>query len=429
MNILLVNPPIYDFSAYDFWLKPYGLLTAAGFLAPYAQCSLFDFLDRSTTPSAQGKKLRSDAWGRGEFVFEFVEKPKPLAQIPRRYKRFGKRRADFQNWLAAQSDIDAVLIQTSMTYWYPGVREVINDVRMALPQAKIVLGGVYASLCPAHARSLGPDLVIEGANLAPLWQLLNIAPNPDSLPLWQAYPELPVGVLKLTDGCPFACTYCAVPNMYPRFTSRPLSRTVAEFDQLVALGARDIAIYDDALLHDPQHILLPFLRYVVEKHIKVNFHTPNALHTRLITPESAAMMVEAGFKTFYLGFESAEQKFHAATGAKILPDHFRQAVRILLQAGVPARNIIAYIIAGHPSMEIQRIEDSMRLAADSGVRHMLAEFSPIPNTPDSAFASRLVDMSEPLNHNKTAWPLTFLGAQKVNAIKDLSHKLNKINPA
>ena len=28
-RILLVNPPIYDFAAYDFWLKPYGMLRAA----------------------------------------------------------------------------------------------------------------------------------------------------------------------------------------------------------------------------------------------------------------------------------------------------------------------------------------------------------------------------------------------------------------
>ena len=31
-RILLVNPPIYDFAAYDFWLKPYGLLRVAGLL-------------------------------------------------------------------------------------------------------------------------------------------------------------------------------------------------------------------------------------------------------------------------------------------------------------------------------------------------------------------------------------------------------------
>jgi len=31
-NILLVNPWIYDFAAYDFWLKPMGLLYLGGLL-------------------------------------------------------------------------------------------------------------------------------------------------------------------------------------------------------------------------------------------------------------------------------------------------------------------------------------------------------------------------------------------------------------
>ena len=30
-GILLVNPPIYDFAAYDFWLKSYGMSTVTGF--------------------------------------------------------------------------------------------------------------------------------------------------------------------------------------------------------------------------------------------------------------------------------------------------------------------------------------------------------------------------------------------------------------
>jgi hypothetical protein len=32
LRILLVNPPVYDFAAYDFWPKPYGMLTVAGYL-------------------------------------------------------------------------------------------------------------------------------------------------------------------------------------------------------------------------------------------------------------------------------------------------------------------------------------------------------------------------------------------------------------
>jgi hypothetical protein len=30
MRLLLVNPPIYDFTAFDFWLRPYGMLRVAG---------------------------------------------------------------------------------------------------------------------------------------------------------------------------------------------------------------------------------------------------------------------------------------------------------------------------------------------------------------------------------------------------------------
>jgi len=45
-KILLVNPPIYDFAAYDFWLKPSGMLSVAGFLRGKADFKLFDYLDR-----------------------------------------------------------------------------------------------------------------------------------------------------------------------------------------------------------------------------------------------------------------------------------------------------------------------------------------------------------------------------------------------
>ena len=93
-----------------------------------------------------------------------------------------------------------------MTYWYPGVAEIIRELRALAPTTKLVLGGVYATLCPDHARSLGADLVVEGTDLAPLWRFLQLQPNDDGMPLWELYPRLRTGVLKLADGCPFRCT-------------------------------------------------------------------------------------------------------------------------------------------------------------------------------------------------------------------------------
>lgn len=423
-KILLVNPPIYDFSAYDFWLKPYGLLTIAGYLQDRAELCLFDYLDRLSPSIPEGSKLRGDQWGRGEFYSEPLPKPTVLAAIPRRYHRFGLPRQTFQKWLVEQLPFDYAFIQTTMTYWYPGVKEVIDDVRRAQPQAKIVLGGVYATICTEHAQYLGADLVIKGADLAPLWQFLDITPSLEHLPVWQAYPKLETGVLKLTDGCPFKCSYCSVPQTYKTFASRPLERAINEFELLRQCGVKNIAFYDDALLYDADHILSPFLQHVIKTKSEVNFHTPNAFHARFVLPELAQLMVEAGFKTFYLGLESNQNDWHRETGGKLCTDEFTVAVNNLHDAGADRRNIAAYIIAGHPRSSVEAVEESMKFAHSLRVRIMLAEFSPIPNSPDGRLCEKIVDMSEPLMHNKTAFPIIFLGNGTVNRLKDLCHKLN-----
>src|SRR4030095_10250777 len=142
-RILLVNPAIYDFSAYDFWLKPYGLLRVAGLIREQADFYLFDYLDRHN-PQVPPGRYRADLWGRGEFYSEPAEKPNLFASIPRQFRRFGVPRREFQNFISDQPPFDFALIQTSMTYWYLGIKEVIADLRALSPQTKIILGGVYA---------------------------------------------------------------------------------------------------------------------------------------------------------------------------------------------------------------------------------------------------------------------------------------------
>jgi hypothetical protein len=159
IHVLLVNPPIFDFTAFDFWLRPYGMLRVSGQMKHCCRLDFFDFL----------LSRKRDPWGRGGFDTRDIPKPGSLLDIPRKFHRFGKPREDFQEFLRARR-YDAVLIQTSMTYWYLGIREVIEDVRRLQPSAKVVLGGVYPTLCPSHARSLGADLTIEGADLEHLFR-------------------------------------------------------------------------------------------------------------------------------------------------------------------------------------------------------------------------------------------------------------------
>ncbi|HUW20433.1 MAG TPA: radical SAM protein [Sedimentisphaerales bacterium] len=424
-RILLVNPPIHDFAAYDFWLKPYGLLSVAGQLRGRADFRLFDYLHRLHPFMPRRRGLESDRWGRGRFQEEIIPPPPCLSGIPRYFRRFGLPRRMFELFLKEQGPCDFALIQTVMTYWYPGVQEVVEDIRKICPQAKIILGGNYVTLCTGHAQGLGADFLATGTDLQPLWQYLNLPGDPKQPALWEAYDKLTVGVLKLADGCPFNCTYCSVPRIYGKFKPRPMERSLAELELLVRCGVENIAFYDDALLFDAQKVLVPFLEEVIKRSINVNFHSPNALNARFVTKELAELMLRAGFKTFYLGFESASSQWQRRTGSKVSSDELTQAVRHLTAAGARPANIAAYQLLGHPDADAREIEDTMRFANSLGIRGTLADFSPIPGTPDGDRCSQWVDMAEPLFHNKTAFPIILMGFDETNRLKDLQRKLNR----
>jgi radical SAM superfamily enzyme YgiQ (UPF0313 family) len=194
---------------------------------------------------------------------------------------------------------------------------------------------------------------------------------------------------------------------------------------LIKLGAGNIAFYDDALLFDAKDVLVPFLNEVGNRGLTVNFHSPNAINARFVTKEIADLMVRAGFKTFYLGFESMSRDWQRQTGSKVFSNELAEAVMNLKSAGAEPINITAYQILGHPKTNIDDLEESMRFVNRLGIRGMLADFSPVPGTPDGEYCREWVDMDEPLFHNKTAFPIILLGFDESNRLKDLQRKLNR----
>jgi hypothetical protein len=424
-KLLLVNPPIYDFAAYDFWLKPYGMLSVAGFLRGQADFKLFDYLDRLNPFMYEQKAIASDRWGRGRFYFEKIPSPDCLKNIPRYFRRFGSPRNIFVEFLKKEEPFDFVLIQTTMTYWYKGIEEVIEDVRRFKPQAKIILGGNYVTLCSDHAQKLGADFLVHGTNLEPLWEYMGINPDFKQPALWETYKKLKAGVLKLSDGCPFSCTYCSVPKVYGKFRPRDLEHSLAELELLRRCGVENIAFYDDALLFEADKVLIPLLNEILKRNIKVNFHSPNALNARFVSEDLAELMVQAGFKTFYLGFESSSSQWQKRTGSKVFSDELAKAVEHFLSSGAEPANITAYQILGHPHIDIQQLEESMRFVHSLGIRGMLADFSPIPGTLDGEYCRKWINLDEPLMHNKTAFPIIMLGFDETNRLKDLQRQLNR----
>ncbi len=423
-NLLLINPWIYDFAAYDFWAKPLGLLYIASILRKNGfDVHLIDCLnvdDKITKESGRLPVRRS--FGTGKFHKQRIDKPNPLKQISRNYSRYGINLEAFEEDLMKIPAPDVILVTSLMTYWYPGVLEAIRMVRDVHPKTPVILGGIYATLCDKHAKAYsGADFVIGGQGENRVLDLVGEltgsvvryypdAGNLDSYP----YPAFDLlGNLKyvciLTSrGCPFACSYCASRILYPAFRQRSPLKVVDEIEYWVErFGVRDFAFYDDALLINAKNHIIPLLTEVVARGIEVNFHTPNGLHVREITEDVAYLLYKAGFRTVRLGLETHDLRFHEVMDRKLGEGDFAGAVESLKKAGFRGRDIGVYLLVGLPGQTKEEIEKSIRYVKDFGTIPRLAEYSPIPSTdlwPEAIRSSRFDLENEPLFQNNSIFP-------------------------
>lgn len=412
-NVLLVNPWIYDFAAYDMWAKPLGLFYIGSLLRIYG-CGItfIDCLQAGPSPRKPG--------GHGKFRKKTVEKPPVLNFFPRNYSRYGIDPDEFDLSLKSIPEPDTILVTSLMTYWYPGVIEAIKRLKTIYAGTPVILGGIYATLLPEHAsRFSGADIIIQGEGeacvvetLCSMWNLqkpcLFDAADLDNLP----YPAFdlagaPYVCIQTSRGCPYRCTYCASKIMNKWFRRRDPIRVADEIGFWNTKGIRDFAFYDDALLYEPELTAIPLMREIIKRGIGAQFHCPNGLHANSISEEVAVLMKKSGFKTIRLGFETSDPALQSATGSKVTNKEFVRAVTNLHKAGYADRDIGVYILCGMPNQDIRQVIDTVDFVRSSGARPMIAEYSPIPGTALWAEAVRVSPFpieSEPLFHNNSILP-------------------------
>ncbi len=374
-KVLLIQPWISDFAAYNLWIRPLGLYRLAEFLWQRGvSVEILDCLSNTPAP--------------GKFKRKIVKPPSILKDFPRHFACYGISKDEFLRLLKRAYPFDAVLISTLMSYWYHGTKWVVDILRREFNDIKIGIGGIYTTLWPNHAKKIFPTEKIFCGPIEKIsiemCNFLGINPKPkrEFKPWYELglHDGLPYASIRTALGCPFSCTYCASRIVSGRFKPKNWEEVFNEIKFLVTNGVKDICFYDDALLVGFSKRLKPVLERVLRNDLEVNFHTPNGLHARFLTKEVAKLMKATGFKTIRLSLETVDKKRQVETGGKVSNDDFLRAVENLFNAGIDPKDIRVYLLVGLPGQDLEEVKKGVDFVKSLGIKASLAEFSPIPGT-------------------------------------------------
>lgn len=217
---------------------------------------------------------------------------------------------------------DRIYVTSLFTYAYEPVHEVIRFYSQKYKKAEIVVGGIYATLCPEHLKENFKELKDRMRIHTGLCDKVeNIMPDYSLFPDWKA------SIVFSSRGCIRKCPFCAVPILEPKFE---VKRSIKN---LIYPGHKKVIFWDNNILASPYWE--DIFDELEELGLEVDFN--QGIDARLLTPYTAQRLKRLRIPLIRLAYDTlAVKKF------------VKRAIEILEEVGFSKRRILVYTLFNFP---------------------------------------------------------------------------------
>lgn len=431
-SFCFINPPIYDYALYDLFAVQLGILKTISLLK-YLGANVYylDALDKNFDSSFFDKtaiKPTIKPNGTGKYWKKKIKPLKQLEFFDREFYRFGLDFDKIIELIKGKGKFDIIVIASVFTYHYPSLQILVEKIKENFKDCVTILSGIYPKLMTDHAGKLGFDYVFTGDALGFVDFVLNLFSidteyhsllensslvyNYDSIkevmPDWQSMANQKYGIIRLTNGCPYTCPYCASKIISGNYRKLDINYSLNQLKYFSDNRIFNIAFYDDALLID-KDLFLRFIEQANKIDSRFLFYLPNAIHIAKTTKEIIENLTN--FKMIRFGLESLnpeDEKY----GNKFKIQQLKELLINLNEAKISKDAISFYILVGLPGQTYEEVETTIKNALRIGIKPRIAEYSPIPNTLLFEKAKEelkrknknYIDLDDPVFHNPSVYP-------------------------
>ena len=265
---------------------------------------------------------------------------------------------DFNNSNEDQPDL--ICVTSIFTYWSKYVINAVLFYKNRYPKAKIIVGGIYASLMKEHCeKNTRCDEVITG----PIPEVEEFLPAYDLV-------DVDYQIVHTSRGCIRKCGFCGTYIIEPVWNCKKSIR-----DEILQNNKKKVIFYDNNLLANEhiENILKELIELKKEKKITY-VESQSGFDGRILRkkPHLAKMLKDAGFKNPKIAWDY---------GIKQAPK-IKEQIDLLIDAGFTAKEISVFMIYNYEppyeEMEKKRVK-----CAEWGVQITDCRYRPLDAEDDN----------------------------------------------
>lgn len=226
---------------------------------------------------------------------------------------------------------DIIYITSLFTYAWEPVHNVIGFYSDAYKRARVIVGGIYATLCQDHLKETFKDRI-------EIYQ--GVIPELDDLmPAYWLIPEWKTSILFSSRGCIRKCLFCSVTELEPEFEAKK------SIKHLIYPGHNKVTLWDNNVLASPYW--RDIFTELEEWGLEVDFN--QGLDARLLTEETALRLRRLRVPLLRLAYDTREVR-----------ESVKKAICLLKDIGVKGRKIVVYCLFNYqdtPMDFLERVKD------------------------------------------------------------------------